>query len=55
MSYKVGDAIILQKCKHKWLNGLHATIVEVKGDGEFVVESQEGRHIIGSKQIARGV
>lgn len=47
----IGETIVLQKCKHKWLNGLTAKIVEVRGPDNFVVESEEGRHIIGSKQI----
>ena len=47
----VGETIILQKCKHRWLNGLEATIVEIRG-ADLVVKSEEGRHVIGSKNIA---
>lgn len=51
MKIQIGTEIVLQKCKHKWLNGLDAVIVEVRDDDNFVAESKEGRHIIGRNHI----
>lgn len=30
---KIGDKIILQKCKHKWMNGVEVTVTEVNREG----------------------
>ena len=51
MNYKIGDKITLIKCKHKWLNGLKAEVIELRGN-DYVVKSEEGRHIITNKNIA---
>lgn len=54
MEYKIGTEIVLQKCKHSWLNGLDAVIVEIckpGASGTLVAESAEGRHIIDERHI----
>lgn len=48
---EIGTEIVLQNCKHKWLNGFDAVIVEVRDADTFVAESVEGRHIIGRKHM----
>ena len=48
---KIGHIIKLQKCKHSWLNGLKATIVELHDNGDITCKSQEGLHVITTKNI----
>ncbi len=51
MKIEIGTELVLQNCKHKWLNGLDAVVVEVRDEDTFVAESVEGRHIIGRTHI----
>lgn len=50
---KVGEVITLQKCKHKWLNGVPAVIVQVHGPNDYTAASDSGTvnlHRIGDRQ-----
>ncbi len=51
MKIEIGTELVLQKCKHKWINGLDARVVEIRDEDTFVVKSKEGRHIVGRKHM----
>lgn len=48
---EAGQVKTLQKCKHSWLNGLLCRVAEVRDADTFVVVSEQGRHIVGKRNL----